>query len=99
MPAKPDGTPLPFGPTFEKMEKFLTLKKKKKKKKIAKPYKTSDPISNKFLMGILYPISDSTRQVRMIYYTLYQREWKNLKNTLTPRADRPFHPLSASGAW
>ena len=31
-------------------------------------------------MGILYTISDSTRQIRMIYYTLYQREWKSLKN-------------------
>lgn len=31
-------------------------------------------------MGILYPISDSTRQIRMIYNTLYQREWKSLKN-------------------
>ena len=31
-------------------------------------------------MGILYPISGSTRQIRMIYYTLYQREWKSLKN-------------------
>ena len=54
-----------FGPTFEKRENFLSLIlfqnrseiKKKKKKKIAKPYKTSDPVSNKFFMGILYPIS------------------------------------------
>ena len=32
-------------------------------------------------MGILYPISDRTRLIRMIYYTLSdQREWKSLKN-------------------
>ena len=52
-----------FGPTFEKRENFLSLilfqnrSGIKKKKKIAKPYKTSDPVSNKFLLGILYPIS------------------------------------------
>ena len=61
IPAKPDGTPLPFGPTFEKRENFLSLilfqNRSEIKKKIAKPYKTSDPISNKFLIGILYPIS------------------------------------------
>ena len=51
-----------FGPTFEKRENFLSLilfqnRTEIKKKKIAKPYKTSDPVSNKFLLGILYPIS------------------------------------------
>lgn len=45
-------------------------------------------------MGIFYPICDRTRQIRMIYYTLYQRELGRCqKHTL-----RPFHPLSASGS-
>ena len=50
-----------FGPTFEKRENFLSLilfqTRSEIKKKIAKPYKTSDSVSNKFFMGILYPIS------------------------------------------
>ena len=52
-----------FGPTFEKRENVLSLilfqnrSEIKKKKKIAKLYKASDPVSNKFLLGILYPIS------------------------------------------
>ena len=90
------GRRFPLGNIWEKgkIRDINLFQNRTEKKKMAKPYKTSDPVSNKFLMGILCPVSDRTRQIRMIYYTLYQRELeRSQEHTL-----RPFHPLSASGS-